>query len=42
MPETITLHKIAIIARTNSSIQEKNSQEILAKGPIIFGSMRKK
>jgi hypothetical protein len=39
LPEIIRLHKIPIMARTNSSIQEKNSQEISTKCPIVFGKM---
>jgi hypothetical protein len=42
LPEIIRLHKIPIMAKTNSSIQEKNSQIVFAKCPIVFGKMGKK
>jgi hypothetical protein len=42
LPEIIRLHKIPIMAKTHLSIQEKNSQEISAKCPIVFGKMGKK
>jgi hypothetical protein len=42
LPEITRLHKIPIMAITNSSIQEKNSQEISAKCAIVFGKMGKK
>ncbi len=42
LPEIIRLHKIPIMAKTNSSIQENNFQDIFAKCPIVFGKMGKK
>jgi hypothetical protein len=42
LPEIIRLHKIPIMTKTSSSIQENNSHEISEKCPIVFGKMGKK